>query len=52
MAPSKQDTTILHTCPAKNSLHQRAVALHFRFGRELMTKKAKEINGCTRKGAS
>jgi hypothetical protein len=51
MAPSKRDTTILHSCPAKKSLHQRDVALHFRFGRKLMTKKAKEINGRTRKGA-
>jgi hypothetical protein len=51
MTPSKEDTTILDSCPAKQSLHQRDVALHFQFGRKLMTKKAKEINSCTRKGA-
>ena len=51
MAPSKQGTTILHTYPAKKSLRQRNVALHFGFSREPMTEKAKEINGCTQKVA-
>ena len=51
MAPSKRDTTILDSFPAKQRLNQHDVALHFRFGRKLMTKKAKEINGCTRKVA-
>jgi hypothetical protein len=51
MAPSKRGTTILDSFPAKQRLNQHDVALHFWFDRKLMTKKAKEINGCTRKGA-
>lgn len=41
---SKQDTAILRIRAAKKSLHQRDVALHFRFSRELMAKKPKKIN--------
>jgi hypothetical protein len=45
MAPSKQDTTIDDDLPGSQSHNQHDVALHFRFGRKLMAKKPKEING-------